>query len=95
MEKIRAERAPQVLKIDHDDTISLSGESEVDSEDEFLSLNEEEKISKRLTDDSTSNDIILDFFFFSSSFLFFLFFSDTHILCWSCTNSNFEADISV
>ena len=59
MVKINAERAPQVLKIDHDDAISLSGESDVDSDEEFSPLREEE-------DNLTSNDILLDSGFFLS-----------------------------
>lgn len=38
MEKIRDSKAPQVLKIDHDDAISLSGDSEVDSDEELSPL---------------------------------------------------------
>ena len=34
MVKIRESKAPQVLKIDHDDAISLSGDSEVDTDEE-------------------------------------------------------------
>ena len=39
-DQIEAERAPQILKIDHDDAISLSGDDEsldIDSDDELLS----------------------------------------------------------
>lgn len=49
MEKIRESKAPQVLRVDHDeadDAISLSGDSEVDSDEEYSPLKDEEYIHK-------------------------------------------------
>ena len=34
MEKIRESKKPQVLVVDHDDAVSLSGDSEVDTDDD-------------------------------------------------------------
>ena len=34
MEKIRDSKKPQVLVVDHDDAVSLSGDSEVDTDDD-------------------------------------------------------------
>ncbi|XP_060591602.1 uncharacterized protein LOC132746464 isoform X2 [Ruditapes philippinarum] len=52
MAKIRVAKAPQVLKIDHDDAVSLSGDSEVESDEEELSPFKDEELIHKVRDEN-------------------------------------------
>ena len=59
MEKIRAGKAPQVLRINHDDAddaVSLSGDSEVDSDEEESSPTKDEELIHKVRDENSVDD---------------------------------------
>lgn len=90
MEKIRESKKPQVLVVDHDDAVSLSGDSEIDTdedEDDMAGFSPLRGSDTMTMEDQDNNSKMLP----SGCYCFYVYFSHTAFILHPVANIVFTS----